>query len=90
MIFDNKSGVASKKKLLVGAKVVDHGYTGEVFINLHNVGNESIVLSPGDKIIQAIMHEIGDHVPTETEVSNMWIDSKSDRKEGGFGSTGEK
>ena len=32
----NKSGIASKKQLLAGACVVDEGYTGEIFVNLHN------------------------------------------------------
>ena len=34
---DNKSGIASKRQLLVGACVVDSGYDGEIFINLHNM-----------------------------------------------------
>ena len=33
----NKSGIASKNKLVVGACVVDHGYDGELFVNLHNI-----------------------------------------------------
>ena len=36
----NRSGVAAKRKLIVGACVVDAGYDGEVFVNLHNVGKE--------------------------------------------------
>ena len=30
----NKSGIASKRRLLTGACVVDEGYTGEIFVNL--------------------------------------------------------
>ncbi len=37
----NKSGIASKKQLLVGACVVDSGYDGEIFVNLHNVGKQT-------------------------------------------------
>ena len=36
----NRSGNAAKKQLMVGACVVDSGYDGEVFVNLHNVGSE--------------------------------------------------
>jgi dUTP pyrophosphatase len=34
----NRSSVAAKRSLIVGAHVIDSGYDGEVFINLHNVG----------------------------------------------------
>ena len=37
----NKSSVAAKKQLLVGACVVDSGYDGEIFVNLHNTGKQS-------------------------------------------------
>ena len=32
----NRSSVAAKRSLIVGACVVDSGYDGEVFVNLHN------------------------------------------------------
>ena len=35
----NRSSVAAKRSLIVGACVVDSGYDGEVFVNLHNVGS---------------------------------------------------
>ena len=46
----NRSGNAAKKSLLVGACVIDSGYDGEVFINLHNVGTEPQYVMPGMKI----------------------------------------
>ena len=49
----NKSGIASKRQLVVGACVIDPGYDGEIFINLHNVGYETQVIQPGEKIAQA-------------------------------------
>ena len=51
----NRSSVASKKQLLVGACVIDSGYDGEVFINLHNVGNNKQIIKRGDKIAQIVM-----------------------------------
>lgn len=88
LIFENKSGIASKKSLLVGASVVDHGYQGEVHINIHNVGHDVVVIEGGDKIIQGVMYEVGGHMPDETAEDKMWQDTKSERGDGGFGSTG--
>ncbi|MHA2047948.1 MAG: dUTP diphosphatase [Candidatus Thorarchaeota archaeon] len=51
----NRSSVASKRSLLVGACVVDSGYDGEVFVNLHNVGTETQVVEPHSKIAQVVM-----------------------------------
>jgi len=51
----NRSSVAAKRSLLVGACVVDSGYDGEVFINLHNVGNTTQTIGAGTKIAQVVM-----------------------------------
>ena len=55
MEIKNKSGVAYKRQLLVGACVVDSGYDGEVFVNLHNIGTEPQHIEPGDKIAQGVV-----------------------------------
>jgi len=51
----NRSGNASKRSLLVGACVVDSGYEGEVFVNLHNVGKDTQQITPGMKIAQLVL-----------------------------------
>ena len=51
----NRSSVAAKRQLLVGACVIDSGYDGEVFINLHNVGSAPQTINVGDKIAQVVM-----------------------------------
>ena len=83
----NKSGIAAKKQLLVGACVVDPGYTGEIYVNLHNIGNAAQEIGPGTKIAQAVL------VPIEVcEVMETFTDpaeKKTQRGTGGFGSTGE-
>ena len=83
----NKSGIAAKKQLLVGACVVDPGYTGEIYINLHNVGRSAQEIAPGSKIAQAVL------VPIEVcEVAETFTDpadKRTRRGAGGFGSTGE-
>ena len=42
----NRSSVAANRSLVVGACVVDAGYNGEVFINLHNIGD--VLLRQGE------------------------------------------
>ena len=51
----NRSGVAANRSLVVGAHVIDSGYDGEVFINLHNVGNMTQTIEAGTKIAQVVM-----------------------------------
>jgi dUTP pyrophosphatase len=81
----NKSGIASKRCLIVGACVIDSGYAGEIFINLHNLGNVTQKVYPGEKIAQVVLTRI------ETcgfSVVDEEINRGSTRGEGGFGSTG--
>lgn len=87
--FHNKSGVASKRHLLVGANTVDIGYEGECHINLHNVSNKPQTINAGDKIVQGIMIKIGFHTPIEVKNEvELYGDARSSRGEGGFGSSG--
>ena len=89
MMYDNKSGVSTKKGLLIGAKIVDIGYQGECHLNLHNVSDKVQEIFPGDKICQAIMVKIGFHVPEEVKSeSELYGGQISERGEGGFGSSG--
>ena len=39
----------------MGACVIDSGYAGEVFINLHNIGTETQLVERGTKIAQLVM-----------------------------------
>jgi len=55
MEVKNRSSMAAKRQLLVGACVVDSGYDGEVFVNLHNIGSHFQIVEPGDKIAQAVV-----------------------------------
>ena len=83
----NKSGIASKRQLLVGACVVDSGYDGEVYVNLHNTSTETQTIEPGQKIAQAVL------IPIITcgieEVMEDKLNDNSSRHAGGFGSTGK-
>ncbi len=83
----NKSGIASKTSLVTGACVVDSGYDGEVFVNLHNIGAEFRTIVPGQKIAQAVMIPISVPSLDLIEEDNIYGTS-TDRGSGGFGSTG--
>ena len=51
----NRSSMGAKRSLVVGAHVIDSGYAGEIFIDLHNIGQEEQFISSGDKIAQLIL-----------------------------------
>jgi len=89
----NRSGNASKRSLLVGACVIDSGYDGEVFVNLHNVGNEDQFIERGMKIAQVVMVPVVHFRALETSQDNLygWYPiTMSDRGDGALGSTDTK
>lgn len=89
----NRSGVAAKRSLIVGACVVDSGYNGEVFVNLHNIGNHPQALEPGDKIAQAVMVPVVHFRALEATSGDLydWYPiTISDRGDGSLGSTDKK
>lgn len=92
MIFFNKSGVTSKFGLVVGACVVDHGYTGEIHISVINTNNDNpVYIDEGDKLVQGILLPVGLHQLVETDLDNMYnpnVMLTGTRGAGGFGSTG--
>ena len=85
----NRSSVAAKRSLIVGAHVIDSGYDGEVFINVHNIGDRSQTIKYGDKIAQLVMIPVVAFRPllVESELYRQPI-TISDRGEGALGSTG--
>ena len=88
----NRSGNAAKKKLMVGACVVDSGYNGEVFVNLHNIGKKVQIINVGDKIAQAVVIPVVPVRFLETKNDNLydWYPiTISDRGDGALGSTDE-
>jgi dUTP pyrophosphatase len=88
----NRSSLASKRSLIVGACVVDSGYDGEIFINIHNIGNEDQFVAKGTKIAQLVMIPVVSFRAIETASGDLyeWYPiTISDRGEGALGSTGE-
>lgn len=87
LIAFNKSGVAVKKGLDVGASVIDESYQGELHLHLTNTTNKYISIAPGEKIVQFILLPINYEMPEEVSEDSLF-EEKSERGEGGFGSTG--
>ena len=87
----NRSGNAAKRSLMVGACVVDAGYDGEVFVNLHNMGTMKQVINPGDKIAQGVVIPVVAVRFMETSADDpYWYPiAISDRGDGALGSTGQ-
>ena len=88
----NRSGIAAKRSLVVGAHVIDSGYDGEVFINLHNIGKETQVVKAGTKIAQLVMIPVVPFRALEThnnDLYNWYPITISARGDGALGSTGE-
>lgn len=89
LIFKEKSGVALKKKLTIGAAVVDSDYRGVVHFHLFNNGLTDQTIASGDKIIQGLVVPVSlcDVEEISEEEYNKDI---TERAAGGFGSTGTR
>lgn len=89
----NRSSMAAKKELVVGAHIVDAGYSGEVFIDLHNIGRWPCTVEPGDKIAQLVLVPVVHFRLAEIESEDLYWDEEpiviSNRGDGALGSTGE-
>ena len=85
----NRSSVAAKLNLVVGACVIDSGYDGEVFINVHNIGRDTRVVQDGDKIAQLVMMPVVHFQPQENIEGTLYDYPKtiSNRGTGALGST---
>lgn len=101
----NKSGVATKQKLVVGAEVVDSTYEGIVHIHVFNNSNTARIIEFGQKLCQGIPEkyvekdlniwydsslEIFKDMKNQTTFEKFYEGHNSARGEGGFGSTGTK
>lgn len=88
LVAFNRSSVAAKRRLILGACVIDEGYRGEIFLNLINLTKERVKVFYGEKVVQSILLPISSenlHEISEKEFSEV---ENTARGEGGFGSTG--
>ena len=87
LIAFNKSGVALKKNLFIGACVVDEDYQGEIHLHVVNVGTESVAVEPGEKLVQLVLVPVFYDIIEEVSQEVLFSESTK-RGSGGFGSTG--
>lgn len=87
LVFMNKSGVAVKKGLQVGACVVDEDYQGEVHLHVRNISTDVQSINPGEKLVQALLLPV-EYCGVEVVEEDELYEEKTQRGEGGFGSTG--
>jgi dUTP pyrophosphatase len=82
-IIKEKSGLALKE-IEIKAGVIDHEYRGEVVVLAKNKSKDAVTFLPGQKIAQMLI------MPVWTGEPNLVgkVDEDTDRKDGGFGSTG--
>ncbi len=92
LVAFNKSGIGAKKGLGHIAEVIDRGYEGEVHLNMINLSNQVQEIGFGQKAIQFIQLKIAQDTPEEVSTEEYETlckleHTKSNRGEGGFGST---
>jgi dUTP pyrophosphatase len=86
LVAFNKSGIATKNRLSVGACVVDEDYEGEIHLHLYNTSqNKMVTIEPGMKLTQFVLLPVNYQ---NVEEVNEFPERQSDRGSGGFGSTG--
>lgn len=78
-----RSSSLRKHSLLVNEGIIDNGYTGELFVCVHNLGDKPFHVKPGMRLAQLLFHVIED--VRWSEVSDI---TDGDRGSNGFGSTG--
>ena len=85
LIAFNKSGVAVKQGLSVGACVVDEDYEGEVHLHMINTSDKEQVVVTGQKLVQFVLIPVA-----YLDIEEVYeIQSRNtERGAGGFGSTG--
>lgn len=82
-MIKSKSGL-NVKYGLTSEGVLDCGYTGSIRVKLYNHSSEAYTVAAGDKISQLVIMPI---IAPELELVEDF-DTKTERGENGFGSTG--
>lgn len=80
-----RSSTVRKYSLLVNEGIIDNGYTGELFVCVHNLGKEPFHVKPGMRLAQVLFHTIEDIRWSEVDEIKPVPGKRGDA---GFGSTG--
>ncbi len=87
MIAFNKSGIATKTGLLVGACIIDCDYQGEIHLHVVNTSSHVAHIKSGEKLVQFMVVKY-EHVDFEEVKNEELFLHATNRGVGGFGSTG--
>lgn len=80
-----RSSTLRKHGLLINEGIIDNGYTGELFVAVHNLNDEVFHVQRGMRLAQVIFQKIEDIRWCQVDGIQQ---SMSDRGSDGFGSTG--
>ena len=81
-----RSSSLRKYSLLVNEGIIDNGYTGELFVCVHNLSNTPITIERGMRVAQVLFHTIEDVRWCAVDELKPSADKRGDA---GFGSTGK-
>lgn len=73
--------------LIVGSKIIDEDYQGEIHIHVINVGSNCVTLRPGMKIAQFILVPVFYDDIEVVDSKEKLFTEVTERGDGGFGST---
>ena len=81
-----RSSTLRKHNLMVNEGIIDNGFTGELFVCIHNMDNKPFHVKQGMRLAQVLFHTIEDVRWSEVEEI---VATPGKRGNAGFGSTGE-
>ena len=81
-----RSSTLRKHQLMVNEGIIDNGYTGELFVCIHNMGNGPFRVKKGMRLAQVLFHTIEDVRWSQVDEVKS---APGKRGDNGFGSTGE-
>jgi len=81
-----RSSTLRNHHLMVNEGIIDNGYTGELFVCVHNLGDAPFKVEKGMRLAQVLFHPIED--VRWSEVSEI-KEAPGKRGTAGFGSTGK-
>lgn len=81
-----RSSTLRKHRLMVNEGIIDNGYTGELFVCIHNLGTETFHVEKGMRLAQVLFYNIED--VRWCQVDEV-IPTPGKRGNNGFGSTGK-
>lgn len=87
-----RSGLTRDSGIMVGYGTIDAGYTGELMATVFNLGDESFVINPEDRIAQLVVLPIAMSMFNHKAVSMNLVEElvELERGEKGHGSSGVK